>query len=173
LGIDPARVGEPVLRHTNRVTWVGFSPDGQRVPTASRDGTVRLWDAVRGEEVILASEHQGRPSFSRDGKRVLTTRGPNAIQLRDAATGEPLGRPWEHPASVHHAEMSPDGKLVVTATENGSVQLWNPDTGKALGPPIPIHATFASFSPDGRRLATIGGPVQPGIWAAVQGRSGM
>ena len=36
-----------------------FSPDGQRVVTASRDKTARLWDAASGKPIGEPMKHEG------------------------------------------------------------------------------------------------------------------
>jgi WD40 repeat protein len=67
-------IGEP-LKHRGRVNCAEFSPDGQRVVTASGDGTARLWDAVTGEEIGEPLKHERgviSARFSPDGKRVAT-----------------------------------------------------------------------------------------------------
>ncbi len=47
-----------------------FSPDGTRIATGESDGTVRLWDAATGEEVLVLRAHTGHVvdvEFSFDG----------------------------------------------------------------------------------------------------------
>ncbi|MFC3893605.1 hypothetical protein ACFOWZ_19185 [Lentzea rhizosphaerae] len=44
--------------HTDQVRRVAWSPSGQRFATASADGTVRIWDAVGGAEVMCLRGHQ-------------------------------------------------------------------------------------------------------------------
>ena len=52
-----------------------FSPDGQRVVTASWDMTARLWDAASGKPIGEPMKHElqvNSAQFSPDGQRVVT-----------------------------------------------------------------------------------------------------
>ena len=65
------------LNHDDKVTAVSFSPDGQRLATASQDKTARLWDVSSGKELQRLS-HDGfvtAVSFSPDGQRLATASG--------------------------------------------------------------------------------------------------
>jgi WD40 repeat protein len=62
--------------HTAPLRAAVFSPDGQRVLTASNDRTARIWDARTGQPVAVLQGHTASVSaavFSPDGARVLTT----------------------------------------------------------------------------------------------------
>jgi hypothetical protein len=54
---------------------VAYSPDGERIVTASDDGTARLWDATSAQEVLVLSGNRrsiGAVAFSSDGKQIVT-----------------------------------------------------------------------------------------------------
>merc|ERR1712107_336309 len=74
----------------HRVESAAFSPDGQRVVTASGGGTAKLWDAASGECLYTFQDHESfvfSAAFSSDGQRVVTGAGDGTAKLWDAASG--------------------------------------------------------------------------------------
>jgi WD40 repeat protein len=86
-----AAAGERLLlRHPGpgKVWMVGFSPDGQRLVTASDDRAARLWNAATGNLEAVLSGHQGTvwsARFSADGSRIVTAGDDGTVRLWDAA----------------------------------------------------------------------------------------
>src|SRR5262249_40590611 len=65
--------------HEGAVVSVAFGPEGERLLTATREGTVRLFDVRTAKEVLrLPSEGPGAgagAAWSADGHRLATARG--------------------------------------------------------------------------------------------------
>ena len=104
-----------------------FSPDGQRVVTASADKTARVWDAKTGLPLTEPLKHDGAVNsaqFSPDGRRVVTASDDKTARVWDAKTGLPLTEPLKHDGAVISAQFSPDGQRVVTASYEKSVRIW-------------------------------------------------
>ena len=74
-----------------------FSPDGHRLATASKDGTVRVWNPDTGQPVgAPLTGHTSTVSgvaFSPDGHRLATASYDRTVRLWNPDTGQPLGDP--------------------------------------------------------------------------------
>jgi len=76
--------------HTSSVYGVAFSPDGKRIVTGSGDRTVRVWDAVKGMELLSLKGHTNvvtSVAFSADGKRIVTGSGADTRNVGKEGRG--------------------------------------------------------------------------------------
>lgn len=78
-----------VLRgHADAVTSIAFSPDGRRIVSGGRDGTLRVWDTATGQETFALSAHADAVTcvaFSHDGHRVASAGGDGTVCVWDGS----------------------------------------------------------------------------------------
>ncbi len=78
---------------------VAFSPDDKTLASADRDGTVRLWEVLTGQERGRFLGHQGEVyalAFSSDGRRLASGGNDTSVLLWDVTglyTTDPLPEP--------------------------------------------------------------------------------
>jgi dipeptidyl aminopeptidase/acylaminoacyl peptidase len=68
------------------VSSAAFSPDGQRIVTASADKTARIWDAATGKPIGELRGHDSAvrsAAFSPDGKRIVTASFDKTARIWD------------------------------------------------------------------------------------------
>ncbi|MGH8906489.1 MAG: WD40 repeat domain-containing protein, partial [Egibacteraceae bacterium] len=105
------------------------SPDGARIASASADRTVRVWDAVTGQQ--LGQPLTGHANwvygvaFSLDGARIASTSDDRTVRIWEAATGQQLGQPLTgHTRAVRGVAFSPDGTRIASASQDHTIRLW-------------------------------------------------
>jgi WD40 repeat protein len=143
---------------TARATAAVFTPDGMRLVTAGTDGTVKVWDASSGRELLSlkgsVTLHDSSVAVSPDGQRLAVV-GSEGIKVWDAGTGAEvlsLKGPFSGVA------FSPDGRRLA-AGGGGIVTVWEAAGGTVIrtltGHTVAVRSV--AFSPDGRRLVSGGG----------------
>src|SRR6266576_2259605 len=169
-----------LMPHNGGINSAQFSPEGQRVVTASTDKTARVWDASSGKPVGEPMKHElpvNSAQFSMDGQRVVTASTDKTARVWDASSGKSLGEPMKHEERVNSARFSPDGQWVVTASADGTARVWDATSGKPVGKPmqhggVPFGGVLsAQFSPDGRQIVTASADMTARVWDAASGRA--
>ncbi|KZT50154.1 hypothetical protein CALCODRAFT_478617 [Calocera cornea HHB12733] len=120
-----------VLRgHIDDVRSVAFSADGSRIVSGSKDKTVRVWDAVRGQPVgdpLVGHEHWhwvSSVAFSPDGSRILSGSHDKTLRVWNTETGQRIGEPLVgHEDWVTSVAFSPDGSRIVSGSEDKTVRV--------------------------------------------------
>lgn len=168
--LHPDLVLARVTGHEEIIQSVAFSRDGQRLVSASEDGTARRWlvqplaaegEPLRGHEGAVYSA-----AFSPDGKRIVTGGADGTVRLWDAASGRlqaqvsPLTQ-----ARIFGVAFNPEGSAVAAVTsanevnKTASLILLDPTTLTLKGTPFFAHSGDAlalAFSASGRYIATGG-----------------
>ncbi len=121
--------------HTDRVTSVAVSPDGQRALSGSRDSRVILWDVGSGQPIRQLEGHGDwvwDVAFSPDGRRAASASEDRTLILWDTAAGALVRRLEAHQGPVRSVVFSADGRQLLSGSTDGALILWNADTGDVV-----------------------------------------
>ena len=158
---EPTLVAE-LTGHTDTVTSVSFSPDGNILASEDWQGIVILWDAQTGNHLhTLEGLTWGYKSiaFSPDGSILMANEDwEDTVILWDAQTGNHLHTFEGHTDDVRSVSFSPDGSILASASYDTTVRLWDTQTGELLHT-LEGHSNRVfgvAFSPDGLTLTSWG-----------------
>ena len=135
---------------------------GECVVTASKDGTIIVWDAARGVVSREWLAHRGgvhHLALSPDGRRLVSL----------GRSGSQVATVWDLTNDVHKAAVleghtgvvaacawSSDGTLIASTSPDGTVRVWDAQTFEQRDLLVdPAHASGylrVLFSPDSRHL---------------------
>ena len=130
--------------HSDFITSIAFSPDGQTLVSGSEDKTIYLWDVDTGKHKQTLEGHPDevtRVSFSPDGNTLISVSKDMTIYYWDISTGERkktladkglITDQLDKPEKVERVSFSPDDNLLATIGFNNTIRLWDTNTGTLI-----------------------------------------
>ena len=145
--------------HEDSVTAVACFADGTRVASASRDGSVRIWDLLTGKEVMTLLGHEGgfeALAISPEGAYIAAGGHDRTIQLWDVATGEVAGTLPGHQRTVTTLAFSPTGECLASGGQDDQLIIWDlaAHTARVTLTGHTDEVICAAFSPDGQTIVS-------------------
>jgi WD40 repeat protein len=163
---------------------IAFTPNGQRLVSASANGVIRLWQVDGGKLFLLDTVNLPNQaaifsiSLSPDGTFLASGGADGMIrlwQLEHSALRSLSAIPSQQ-GQVFSLDFSPDGQYLASAGENGTVHLWSQRSQfrdfVVLEHHRPTHQSPAedqavvslSFSSDRQTLASAGSDGSIKLW---------
>ncbi|KAJ1486200.1 WD40-repeat-containing domain protein [Baffinella frigidus] len=157
----------PVIAHTEQTTAITFSKCGQLIASGDAGGAVIVWHTETGDVCSTLQHAQGNDnavssiSFTCDGSQLVTACYDMSFCLWETVTGARLWHlPFAHSSSLVCIDCSPtDASSFITVgsgfTGVADLKVWDIQAQQIAN--SFTGAVFCKFSPDGLRIATVGG----------------
>jgi WD40 repeat protein/serine/threonine protein kinase len=129
--------GKALMEHSDTIWCSCLSADGQRLYTASKDGTVGFWNVQTGRPLIDEFPHHQpavpgvvRLGLSDDQKHLFASDWEGNARVYDAYTGRPGPFLKHGPNTVAHVFLK--GDYVFTGDVRGMMRVWNFVSGEKI-----------------------------------------
>ena len=149
--------------HSNSLSSLGFSPDGDTLATRTRDNQLKVWGLSTRTELFTITNVTSLGGFTSDGQNFAFGLGDGSVRLCDSRTGRTL---YSLEKAGELVALLADGKTVATTAEGfivkllditsghetfllpgkGGLDLWGPEFGAGV-----------VITPDGEKLAISNG----------------
>ncbi|KAF9173746.1 hypothetical protein BGX20_002201 [Mortierella sp. AD010] len=154
--------------HSDTVSYIAFSPNGNRIVSGSDDRTLRLWDVETGECIYELKGYTGiifGVAFSPKGDLFASGSSDLAVKLWNVETGECVHDFRGHTKTINCVLYSPKGDHVASGGQDKTVRLWNVDAGNCVYTLQHEYRIITlAYSPKGDRIASASGDKTVKLW---------
>ena len=172
IDLSAGQIVHSLKGHSYTIYDLAFSPDGERLASASHDGTLSIWEVKTGRSLLTLKGHAAPVhgvAWSPDGKRIVSGSIDKTARIWAADTGTTTAVMREHQDEIMTVAWSPDGLTIATGGHDKAIRLYEP-SGKYryAWKNLPNRVMSLKFSPDSQRLVyTCGSNTVPPIGASI------
>ncbi|BAU43135.1 tetratricopeptide repeat protein [Leptolyngbya sp. O-77] len=159
----------PLEPHDDEVTGLLFSPNGKSLISASKDGSIKLWNPLKGT-LLAALETRSAAiaslALSANGEILASANAMPEVKLWHLRTGALLKTLRPNAEAIADLTFHPHQPILIVASKDGSITFWDLRSGK-LVKGLNWQKTSVSaleISPDGRTLAIASGDGSLVLW---------
>jgi WD40 repeat protein len=146
--------------HRGDIRQLTFSPDGQRIASASEDNTVKTW-SLDGKLIATFTGHQAEVwevAFTPNRERIISASEDGTVKLW-TLDGKVVQTLSGYRKAVFGFAFNPKTLTLAIADSGKTLQLWKLDSDDQIRPLQPLISqqgliNALSFSPDGKTLAS-------------------
>lgn len=179
--------------HTDRIPALAWHPDGVRLISAGWDTTARVWDVRTCQPLILLNSHAAQVTalaLNADGSLLACADSSHALHIWDAVAQRLRYVVRGHCGEVRCLAFSADGRCLASGGGDRVIHLWSEIEGQKWrveegdppgrtifrpslrGPHVASRTVrpCVAISPDGARLASVGGGSNLLLWNTASAR---
>ncbi|MGD9802990.1 MAG: protein kinase [Hyphomicrobiaceae bacterium] len=154
--------------HTGPVTGLAYAPDGQQIVTASGDGTLKVWNAARGNLVRTLELDSGAASaLAVFAGRAATGHQDGSIAVWDLTSGSKLASMRRNEAAIWALTFLGRPDRLAAAEHDWSVAIWDVEKPQAPANVLSGHESAVkaiAYSSRGPFIASGGADKTVKLW---------
>ncbi|ETO32883.1 WD-40 repeat-containing protein [Reticulomyxa filosa] len=157
--------------HSNIVTGLHHSPDGNNIVSSGLDDTVRIWNIESRKEIeaidVLVPVC---PLYSPDGQNILS--GGSSVRMCNITTQAITKKFVGHSETVSFIRFSPDNQQLASCSYDKTIRIWDFESGKEIKR-LSGHSDIIfelHYSSDGSALVSCSRDKTIRIWDVKSGK---
>ena len=171
--LERGAIARVITSHSDGVTAVAFSPDGQRLLSVAKDRTLKITSPTTGrtQSNISRNEEDLALAFHPTANEAVSAGLNPNISWWDLKTNSRPRQLRAHVAAVNDLAFDRRGTVLASASSDKTLNLWNGHNGallRTISVTTPLWAV--SVQPDGSQVAAGGFDGSTMIWNVADGR---
>jgi len=158
------------VQRSGSINSLEFNAQGDKFVTAGADGNACVWNVSNGEMLFCVSSPKSVNDavFSPNGKYLVTGDESGLVQIVDVETQDLMGT-YEAGSTINDLDVRKDNDQIAVTLDDGKITLLEMNGKRKYDLQAFGHLKVASFSPDGKFIASGSSEGTVTLWNLLTG----